>query len=149
MLWPFTSVPLRVGKRLDIEVRNESGDTVELIEVAHGQCRLLVVSSKRCRYCLDLLERWRGILRAQETRYPEGWVLLWILIEKDGGDFFLEEDPFLHFSSVRWAEILRRTTLRGTPAFITVDRDGTITGMDVGPTYPTDSLLTTDCTIVG
>jgi len=147
-MWgPFAPSRVEIGDVLEIAVKDDSGRRTDLSSVALGGCGLIVISSRSCTYCRQLIDQWRVTLNTLRPGPPQDWTLTWVLVERDHQGFFEESDRFYRFTSVRPGEILKRTNLRGTPSFISLDRDGRISGMGLGPVFLSDLFSSRGCTV--
>jgi len=141
-----------IGSVPDLLVREAGASrTNPLTSYGAGSCRLLIVYSPTCGASLTAARRWhQDLARSTDNRVaPPGWTVAWLSVEDSvpSSGFLPDGFPLPRLYSSGAGAVYESLGIGEYPAYLLLDRAGTILSAGLGaPLYSLESYRA-DCTI--
>ncbi len=141
---PVGDTPRMVVHRAGISAREQ------LTQVGAGSCRLIIVYSPTCGASASAALRWHQDLSADSSdAVPKGWSSAWLSVEDSvaSAGFFPAGFTQPRQYASRSRAVLEGLGIRAVPAYLILDREGTIVSGGLGAPLYRPEAYAADCTI--
>lgn len=139
-----------VGTRLSSRVVYADARADKLSDAWPGMCRYVVIYSPHCGACRVRASQWyQTLYREKGQHFPADWAVIWVSVEGAAADsgafpagFFLPRVYARDGSSLS-----AEAGVHAVPAYLVLDRDGTVKTGGVGAPLPAVSAFRSDCSV--